>query len=92
MYANGKMMATIFHVFLFPVTVINIQPMTWIGDFPGVSVIRNPLANSGIGVPSLEDPMVKKMPTDSSILTQEIPWTEEPGKATAHVIKESDMI
>ena len=33
-------------------------------------------------VPSLswEDPLEKEMATHSSILAQEIPWTEEPGR------------
>ena len=29
--------------------------------------------------PVQEDPLVKKMATQSSILAGEIPWTEEPG-------------
>ena len=34
----------------------------------------------------------KKMLTHSSVLAWEIPWTEEPGKTTAHgVAKESDL-
>ena len=44
-------------------------------------------------VPSLdrEDPLEKVMATHSSILAWRIPWTEEPGAATAHrIAKESD--
>ena len=38
-----------------------------------------------------EDPLEKKMATDSGILAWEIPWTEKPGGATAQgVTKESD--
>ena len=42
-------------------------------------------------VPSLgrEDPLEKGMPTHSSILAWEIPWTEEPGGLQS-VRKESD--
>ena len=31
-----------------------------------------------------EDPLEKGMATNSSILAWEIPWTEEPGRATVH--------
>ena len=31
-----------------------------------------------------EDPMEKEMAAHSSILTWEIPWTEEPGRAPVH--------
>ena len=38
-----------------------------------------------------EDPLVKEMAAHSSILAWEIPWTEEPSRATVHgVAKESD--
>ena len=30
-------------------------------------------------IPGSEDPLEKEMPTHSSILAWEIPWTEEPG-------------
>ena len=38
-------------------------------------------------VPSLgqEDPLEEGMATHSSILAQEIPWTEEPGELQAHI-------
>ena len=36
-----------------------------------------------------EDPLGKEMPTHSSILAWEIPWTEEPGSPWGP--KESDM-
>jgi len=40
-----------------------------------------------------EDPLEKEIATHSSILAWEIPWTEEPGGATVHVvIRELDMI
>ena len=38
-----------------------------------------------------EDPLEKEMATYPSILAWEIPWTEEPGRPTAHGIAESDM-
>ena len=43
-------------------------------------MVKNPLANEETRVPSLgpEDPLKKEMATHSSILTWEIPWTEEP--------------
>ena len=38
-----------------------------------------------------EDPLKKEMATYSGILAWEIPWTEEPGRATVRrVTKESD--
>ena len=38
-----------------------------------------------------EDPLEKEMATHSSVLAWEIPWTEEPGRATVHeVAEESD--
>ena len=36
-----------------------------------------------------EDPLEEEMATHSSILTWEIPWTEEPGRATAHRVAKS---
>ena len=49
--------------------------------FPGVSVVKNPPAKQEMWVQSLcqEDLLEKEMTTHSSILAQEIPWTEEPG-------------
>ena len=48
---------------------------------PGGSVVKNPLANSGPWVCSLgqEDPLEKEMANHFSIISWEIPWTEEPG-------------
>ena len=37
----------------------------------------------------LEDPLKKETATLSSILAWEIPWTEEPGRATLHGIEKS---
>ena len=38
-----------------------------------------------------EDPLEEEMATHSSILAWEMPWTEEPGRATVHgAAKESD--
>ena len=44
-------------------------------------MVKNPPANAGGKVRSLgrEDPLEENMATHSSILTWEIPWTEEPG-------------
>ena len=44
-------------------------------------MIKNPPALQKTCVLSLgwEDPLAKGMPTNSSILSQKIPWTEEPG-------------
>ena len=38
-----------------------------------------------------EDPLEKEIAIHSSVLAWRIPWTEEPGKAAAHSITESDM-
>jgi len=50
--------------------------------FPNGSVVKNPLGKAGDPVPfwGWEDPLEKKMATQSSILAWEIPWTEQPGK------------
>ena len=47
--------------------------------FPGGSVVKNPPASVGDGVPSMgqEDPLEKEMATHSSILAWEIPGGEE---------------
>ena len=44
-------------------------------------MVKNPPANARNEVQSLgwKDPLEKEMATHSSILAQEIPWTEEPG-------------
>ena len=39
----------------------------------------------------LEDPLEKGMATHSSILSWEIPWTEEPGRYSPSCHKEMDM-
>ena len=49
--------------------------------FPGGSVVKNLPAKQETQVQSLDekDPLEKEMAVHSSILTWEIPWTEEPG-------------
>ena len=49
--------------------------------FPGSSVLKNPPEMQETQVRSLgqEDPLEKEMATHSSILTWDIPWTEESG-------------
>ena len=49
--------------------------------FPGGSVVKNLPANAETGVRShgWENPLEKEIPTHSSILAWEIPWTEESG-------------
>ena len=49
--------------------------------FPRGSMVKNMPAIQDTQVWSLglEDPLEKEMATNSSILTWEIPWTEEPG-------------
>ena len=44
-------------------------------------MVKNPPAMTDMQLPSLgwEDSLEKEMATHSSILTWEIPWTEEPG-------------
>ena len=48
--------------------------------FPGVSVVKNPCANTGnFGLTlSREDSLEKEMTMHSNILAWEIPWIEEP--------------
>ena len=50
--------------------------------FPGGSVVKNCLPVQEMRVRSLaqEDPLEKEMANHSSILTWEIPWTQEPGR------------
>ena len=50
-------------------------------NFPVAHMVKNLLAMQETQVRSLgwEDPLEKGMATHSSILTWEIPWTEEPG-------------
>ena len=55
---------------------------------PGGSVLKKPPAMQKTWVQSLgqEDSLEEEMATHSSILAWEIPWTEEPGRATVHGI------
>ena len=39
-----------------------------------------------------EDPLEEEMATHSSILAWEIPWTEEPGRATIHRVSKSQIL
>ena len=49
-------------------------------------MVKNPPANAGDTglILGLKDPLEKEMATYSSILTWEIPWTEEPGGLQVH--------
>ena len=60
--------------------------------FLGGSAVKNPPAMQKLQVQCLgnEDRLEKEMAIHSSILAQEIPWTEEPGRLHM-VAKESDM-
>ena len=64
--------------------------------FPGGSVVKNLPANAGdpaFSPWSRKTPLEEEMPTHSSILAWEIPWTEEPGGLQSMgVAKESDTI
>ena len=55
--------------------------LLFFGGFPGGSVVKNRVLTQETRVQSLgwEDLWEKEMPTHSSILAWEIPWTEEPG-------------
>ena len=49
-----------------------------------VQVVKNPRASAensrdAGSVPGQEDPLEEEMATHCSVLTWEIPWTEEPG-------------
>ena len=48
---------------------------------PGGSLVKNLPVNAGdMGmIPGQEDPLEKKITTQSSILAWRLPWTEEPG-------------
>ena len=50
----------------------------WILDFPGRASGKEPAANAGSSL-GWEEPLEEGMAAHSSILTWEIPWTEEPG-------------
>ena len=61
--------------------------------FPGGSIGKNlPAMKEEIWVQSLgqKDPLEKAMPTPSSILAWEIPWTEEPGGLQAMCSQQLD--
>ena len=51
-------------------------------DFRGGSVVKNPFTNTGDtgSVSGSGRSLQKETATHSSILAQEIPWTEEPGR------------
>ena len=55
-------------------------------------MVKNPPTVQEIQAQSLgqEDPPEKEMATHSSILTWEIPWTEEPGRLQSVGSQESD--
>ena len=55
--------------------------------FPGDSAIKNspPMQEIRIQPLGQEDPLEKEMATHSSMLTWEIPWTEEPGRLLSMV-------
>ena len=50
--------------------------------FPDGSVIKNPPANARDTclIPGHEDPLEKEIAIHSSVLAQEIPWTEKPDR------------
>ena len=57
-------------------------------------MVKNPSDNAGDEgfIPGWEDPPEEEMATHFSILAWEIPWTEEPGRATFYgVTEELDM-
>ena len=68
------------------------HPVNGIQGFPGISVLKNPLANQETWIQSLswEDLLEKEMTTHSSILAWEIPWTEEWWATVDGVKKEPD--
>ena len=59
--------------------------------FPGGSVVKNLPAMQKMKVWSVEDPLEKKMATQSNILSWEIPWTEEHGRLQSMGLQESEM-
>ena len=54
-------------------------------------MVKNPSDNAGDEgfIPGWEDPPEEEMATHFSILAWEIPWTEEPGRATVHRVAKS---
>ena len=61
--------------------------------FLGGSAVENPPAMQKLQVQWLdnEDPLEKEMAIHSSILAQEIPWTEEPGGLESMGSQKSQM-
>ena len=47
--------------------------------FPGGSAVKNTVQEMWVQSLGWEDPLEKEMPTHSSVLAREIPWTEKPG-------------
>ena len=62
------------------------DPLQYSWAFLVAQLVKNLPAMQETQVSSLgkEDPLEKGMATNSSILAWEIPWTEEPGRATVH--------
>ena len=56
--------------------------------FPGGSMVKTPLANSGAW--GLKDPLEKEMANHSSILARKSPWTDESGRLQSMGLQESD--
>ena len=54
---------------------------TVVDRLPGTSVVKTlPAMQMWVQFLVQEDPLEKEMVTHSSILTCEVPWTEEPGR------------
>ena len=60
---------------------------------PGGSVVKSLLAmwETPVRSPGPEDPLEKEMATHSTLLSWEIPWTEEPGRLQTRELEESAM-
>ena len=73
------------------VYIIYIYMCIYMG-FPHGSAVKNPPAVQEMWVRSLgwEDPLEKEMPTHSSLLAWEIPWTEETGRLKSMGSQKSD--
>ena len=75
--------------------IISFCVCVWLNNIPLVFSsglgLKNPLAVQEMQVRPLgwEDPLEKEMATYPSILAWEIPWTEEPGRATVHGVTQS---
>ena len=64
--------------------------------FPGGSVVKNPPSNAGVSgdtdsIPGSGKPTEKEIAAHSSILTWEIPRTEEPDRPQSTGSQELDM-